>query len=160
MDVVSNTSPLITLAKADLLSVLPELFNKIYVPRAVSTEIAEGPPDDPIKNKINDLSWIKKVELNPPMTPLASIQLGIGEAEVIEWARLHPQSLAILDDALARKTAKALKVEVIGTLGVIALAYRKKIIPSFVEAVEQIKKSGLYINDDVIKQIAKQLGSS
>lgn len=41
--VVSNTSPLIVLAKAGLLELLPGLFSEVIVPTAVNDEIMAGP---------------------------------------------------------------------------------------------------------------------
>jgi len=41
--VVSDASPLIVLAKANLLHLLPELFSDVFVPRAVIDEITAGP---------------------------------------------------------------------------------------------------------------------
>ena len=45
-EVVSNASPLIVLAKADLLKILPALFSRVLVPQAVLDEIQAGPADD------------------------------------------------------------------------------------------------------------------
>jgi predicted nucleic acid-binding protein len=39
MKVVSNTTPIISLASIGQLSLLPELFGKIYIPQAVYYEI-------------------------------------------------------------------------------------------------------------------------
>lgn len=40
--VFSNTTPFIALASIDRLSLLPELFDQIYVAKAVIDECAEG----------------------------------------------------------------------------------------------------------------------
>ena len=48
-DLVCNASPLIVLAKADLLWLLPKLFDRIFVPEAVVAEIEAGPTDDPMR---------------------------------------------------------------------------------------------------------------
>ncbi len=157
MEVICNTSPLVTLAKAGLLNLLPSVFQKIRIPLAVLQEIEAGPAEDPIKNQVHALSWLEVVTLEPPMTPLASWQLGVGESEVIEWARLRAGALALLDDALARKTAKLLGIQVCGTLGVLALARRKKIIPSFLESAHKLKQAGLFLKEDMILEVARSL---
>lgn len=43
--VFSNTTPFIALASIDRLSLLPELFGRIYVAEAVVDECAEGGAD-------------------------------------------------------------------------------------------------------------------
>ena len=43
---VSNTSPLIVLARAGLLDLLPRLFSEVLIPAAVRAEILAGPDGD------------------------------------------------------------------------------------------------------------------
>jgi predicted nucleic acid-binding protein len=103
--VVCNASPLIVLAKAGLLDVLPRLFDLVLMPAAVEAEIMRGPADDPMHRHLATATWLRRVRLDPPLSPLAAWQLGPGEAEVIEYARLHPDHGAILDDRAARRAA-------------------------------------------------------
>jgi predicted nucleic acid-binding protein len=44
--IVSNASPLIVLAKAGLLDLLPKVFSEILVPQGVRMEIESGPTND------------------------------------------------------------------------------------------------------------------
>lgn len=81
--VVSNASPLIILAKADLLELLPKEFQRVVVPRAVAEEILQGPESDPMRKVVKSLPWLEHVSLEPTLTPLAYWQLGEGEAEVL-----------------------------------------------------------------------------
>lgn len=55
---VSNASPLIVLAKADLLRVLPALFPQVLVPEAVVDEIGAGPANDPMRLALASCSWL------------------------------------------------------------------------------------------------------
>jgi predicted nucleic acid-binding protein len=47
---VTNASPLIVLAKADLLWILPRLFSSVFLPEAVRAEIEGGDVEDPNKS--------------------------------------------------------------------------------------------------------------
>jgi predicted nucleic acid-binding protein len=47
--IVCNASPLIVLAKSDLLELLPNQFSEIVVPQGVVEEILAGPFDDPMQ---------------------------------------------------------------------------------------------------------------
>ena len=49
MNAVTNASPLIALAKANLLRILPEIFEHVVIPQGVANEILAGPEDDPMK---------------------------------------------------------------------------------------------------------------
>jgi hypothetical protein len=155
--VVSNASPLIVLAKADLLWILPRLFSSVFLPEAVRAEIEGGDAEDPMKSLLASCSWLVGVELAPPLSPLSQWQLGRGESEVIEYARLHADVLALLDDRAARRAAEALGVKVHGTLGVVAMAVRQGHVPSFEAAARQLKAAGLYVNDDVVKAVSQGL---
>src|SRR5437773_580360 len=71
-DVVCNASPLIVLAKADLLRLMPKLFERTFVPQAVLDEILAGPAHDPMRRTMPDASWVVRVRLEPPLSPLST----------------------------------------------------------------------------------------
>lgn len=154
---VVNASPLIVLARSGLLDVLPRVFSSVAVPRAVRAEIMAGPADDPAKGLLAVCAWLRDANVTPALSPLALWQLGAGEAEVLEFARLNPSHVAVLDDRAARRAAAALGVPVCGTLGVLALARRAGAIPSFTDAAKAVRKAGLYIDDAVVEEIARTL---
>jgi predicted nucleic acid-binding protein len=87
---------------------------------------------------------------------LAAWQLGAGEAEVIEFARLHPRYGVILDDRAARRSAFALGMKVYGTLSVLALARKQDLLPSFRQAADAISRAGLYLKSVVVDSIAEE----
>jgi predicted nucleic acid-binding protein len=155
--VVSNASPLIVLAKADLLWILPRLFSSVLLPQAVRAEIEAGDSEDPMRKLLASCSWLVGVELVPPLSPLSVWQLGHGESEVIEYVRLHGDLLALLDDRVARRAAQTLGVKVHGTLSVVAMAVRGGHVPSFPAAVAQLKAAGLYVSDDLVVTVNKGL---
>ena len=145
------------LAKADLLSILPKLFDRVVVPSAVVREIERGPGDDPMRRLLDRMDWLQVVQLEPPLSPLASWQLGPGESEVIEYARRHPEFVVLLDDAAGRRAASCLDLKVCGTLGALAFATRKGEIPSFRSAVEALIRVGLYVNRALVDEIDREL---
>jgi len=155
---VCNASPLIALAKAGLLDVFPLLFDPIYLPVAVEDEIARGPSGDPMRDCLSHTAWLRRVRLDPPLSPLASWQLGAGEAEVIEFARLHPDHGVVLDDRAARRAALGLGLMVYGTLSILALARKQKLILSFRQAAQSVENAGLYIQPSLVNSIAMELG--
>lgn len=59
MKVVSNSSPLIALARISRLEILHELFGEIIVPDAVWRETAEQPVAYPGAEAIKRQRWIK-----------------------------------------------------------------------------------------------------
>lgn len=155
--IVSNTSPLIVLAKADLLALLPKLFTEIAVPHAVRDEIMAGPETDPMRRSLPDCSWLRVVTLDPPLSPLAALQLGRGEAEVIECAQRNTRWAVLLDDRAGRRTARALGMQVFGTLSVVAVASQQGHIESFDTAVERLRSAGLYASDQLLQEVRQGL---
>jgi predicted nucleic acid-binding protein len=155
--IVCNASPLITLAKGGLLNALPDQFAKIICPQAVVDEILAGPPEDAMRRVLPELSWLECVRLDPPVSPLAVWRLGRGESEVIEYARLNPGTVALLDDRTARKVAAAVGVIVFGTLGVIARWVALDSSRSFDEAVSSLRKGGMYVDDRTIDAVRDRI---
>jgi predicted nucleic acid-binding protein len=96
--VICNASPLIVLAKAGYLDVLNNVFERVLAPAAVKKEILAGPAEDPARIALERGFRIEIVKLEPEITPLAYWRLGRGETEVLEYARLHPGTVALLDD--------------------------------------------------------------
>ena len=143
---VINASPVIILARAGYLDLLPKLVSPIVVPRAVVTEINAGPADDAAVRFLARRTWLSVVDLSPALSPLAVWRLGQGESEVLEHAQRNPGTIAILDDKAARRAAKVLQVPVTGTLGVLLAAVRSGFLPSLAEAIQTVRACGLYVD--------------
>ena len=156
---VCNASPLIVLAKSGLLSVLPKLFDPVFLPQAVWDEIAAGPTDDPMRLALPTSAWLVTVRLEPTLSPMSTWQLGGGEAEVIEYARLHGNLSVLLDDRAARRAAAALGLKVYGTLALTAMAAKLDYVESFATAILALKAAGLYVSDQVVEAVQKGLES-
>ena len=69
---VLNASPVIVLAKAGYLDLVPRLVSPVIIPRAVATEISTGLPDDPAVRFLARPSWLSVVDLVPVLSPLAA----------------------------------------------------------------------------------------
>lgn len=132
-------------------------FSVVVVPEAVTKEILAGPEDDPMKKQINKLPWVKHIKLDPPLPPLGYWQLGKGESEVIEYARLNPGAVALLDDRRARSTAEKLNIPVRGTLGIIVRAIKSEKKVGWDQAVKRLKECGIYIDPALIEGVRKEL---
>ena len=114
---VLNASPVIVLARAGYLDLIPKLVSSPVIPRAVVNEIQAGRSDDPAVEFLSSANWLGIVDLTPPLSPLAAWRLGQGESEVLEYAQRSPGTIAVLDDNAARRLAVALNVPIVGTLG-------------------------------------------
>jgi predicted nucleic acid-binding protein len=143
---VLNASPMIVLARAGYLDLVPKLVSSPVIPRAVAAEIRAGEADDAAAKFLGQPSWLTVVDLNPALSPLAIWRLGLGESEVLEYARRNPGTVAILDDRAARRSATALKIPIVGTLGLLLAAKRSGLIESVEKAIERVKSCGLFVD--------------
>ena len=85
MIAVSNTSPLVILAKSGYLENLRRIFNHIIIPEAVSNEIFRK--GDIASHRINELIGAEFIETkkikNRELADLINFDVGLGEAEAI-----------------------------------------------------------------------------
>lgn len=128
-EVISNTSPLQYLHQLDLLHLLPALVGKIVVAPAVQEELAAG---QSLGISLPDLETLDWVTIRRPVSRTAApliYDLGSGEAETLMLALESPGSVAILDDALARRVAEVLEISFTGTLGVLLDAKQAGLVP-------------------------------
>jgi len=129
MIVVTNSGPLMALAKLGLLHLLSQLYGKVDMPEAVYDEVvlsgrAQGYSDSlPVKLAIQRKQLVVK-KVNKLKDEIAELPLHRGEKQVLCLALESQADLVLLDDMLARNEARALGISVKGTLGVVVKAYR------------------------------------
>jgi len=61
--------------------------------------------------------------------------------------------LVILDDGLARKHAKYLKLNLTGTIGVLLKAKKEKIIEHLKPLLDEIIRNGFYLSDNIYQEV-------
>jgi hypothetical protein len=123
-EVVSNTSPLQYLHQADVLALLPSLYDRVLVPTAVAAELDEGRARGVSLPDVRSLPWV--VIVDPPTPELLALapDLGPGERSALAVA-VSRHLVVILDDALARRHAALLSLRCTGTLGILIGAKRE-----------------------------------
>ena len=153
--IVSNASPLIVLLKINKLLILKKLFEKIVIPDAVYKEITAKEHDKLVFDK---LKWIETTSVKKTeMINLLEKLINKGEAEAIIFAKELNATL-LMDDAKARKYAKLLNIEVIGTLGLLKMAKKRGLVQSVRKVIDDMLNEGYYIEDRLVKKILKDVG--
>ncbi|NJL28755.1 MAG: hypothetical protein HC897_13115 [Thermoanaerobaculia bacterium] len=129
--VLSDSGPLILLAKLHRLELLGKVFGQVSIPKVVFDEVvthgfAGGHADAHlIKRFWQQHDWpIEEVSETELESWRPAVTLGAGELHVLALARNRPGSLVLLDDELARAEARRLGLSVKGTLGALVAAYR------------------------------------
>ena len=149
---VLNASPLIVLARVGLGDLPLSLAAQVVVPRPVAEEIEAGPLLDPARQALAS-GRLTVVDMPPPPSELLAWDLGYGETAVLSWVIAQNGWTAILDDAEARKCARAFSVPVKGTLALVVMAKQRSIIPSAAEIVQTLVNTGFRLDDQLIRRV-------
>lgn len=121
-EVITDTSPIQYLYQINQLNLLPILYGQVKIPQAVADELAQGRAQGIPLPAPDSLSWLTLYSVPSTVLVLEIPNLGAGEREALSLATTIPDSLVILDDALARTYAQQLNVRITGTLGVLLKA--------------------------------------
>jgi predicted nucleic acid-binding protein len=156
--VISDTTALIILAKSDLLSLLSNLFQKIYIPQAVYDELMFK--DDIVKYRINqfDTITIKPVSDLKTLERIKRLNIDKGEIEAISLA-IELDLMLIIDERKGRKIALNQGLKVVGVLGILIENYKQELI-SLEEAKIYFllfKEQGLRVSDELERVFFKRL---
>ena len=156
---VVNASPVIALAKIGQFHLLQSLCKELLIPQAVVSEILAGPPSDPARHALEH-GWGTTVAPCQIAPELLEWGLGSGETAVLAVAMERKRATAVLDDAAARTCAKALGIEVIGTLGVVLRAKQKTIISSAADVLESLCVAGFRLDNRMISSALESIGET
>jgi predicted nucleic acid-binding protein len=152
MIVVSDTSPLTALLAIGQSDLLTKLFGDVVIPPAVKSELLRTHPVLP--------AWLRVQSLRDnTKAALYAQSVDHGEAEAIALAEeLHADHL-LIDERKGRRLAQQQGLPVLGLLGVVLLAKRKRLIPSARELLAQLdREAGIYLGDDLKEAALKSAG--
>jgi predicted nucleic acid-binding protein len=152
---VSNSSPLIWLAKINRLGVLKSLFGAIIVPEKVRAEVSSGESADSllIREAFRE-GWLRVSGEADDASALVGVSgLHQGEAEAVLLAR-RLGSLLLVDEREATGTARVFGVRPLGTVGVLllGLAEGRLTFDEFSECLDLLIASGFWLHVDVYKR--------
>lgn len=161
--IISNTSPLIYLAKINKLDLLRDLFKEITIPKQVFNEAMiekETYLDSNNIKKAVDNNWIKIKDIKLTDIDKESYGgIGLGEIAVISLSKKLKPKLLLIDDASARIIAESLGFKVKGTLYILLEAYRKNILnkKEVKDSVNKLISSGFRISQELYIQFLEEL---
>lgn len=105
-------------------------------------------------------SWLKIEVVHDIEKVKYLYELEQGEAEVIVLAKEKNIEQVLIDEKVARLQAKVLGLEVIGTLGILLKAKKKRLLTSIKPSITKILENGIWIKDEIVKGILKEAGES
>ena len=152
MRIVSNTGPLIGLAKIDRLSILKDIASEVIIPPMVHRELLgkTGIESERIDNALN--GFINVVNLKPLDSAIenALADLDEGERQAIALASTFSKDiLLLLDDRAGRVVSEKLNIPTTGLIGILLLAKEKGILENIALLIDELRSQGYWISDEV-----------
>lgn len=155
---IVNTSPLIHLSEAGLLSLLQESASSIWVPGPVADEIQAYGMDDPTALALATHAWLEVKPVGTIAGEILAWNLGAGESSVIALAQSSPGSVAVIDDLVGRRCTEAMGLPLRGTVGLVLAAKQAGRITAARPLLEQLRNNGMYLSDTVLNRALRWIG--
>jgi predicted nucleic acid-binding protein len=156
--VVSDASPLITLAKIGRLELLSQLYKTIVITAEVYDEVVNRGAGLAGSTEIPASKWIN-VKLIQNATDLSVAQqkfaLGIGELSTIILGKEVDAELLLIDEVKARRVAQEQGLVVIGSVGILEAGFSSNLVSDLREAYRQLLASGAYVDPKILENSLK-----
>ncbi len=151
--VIVNSTPIITLAIVDQLTLLRDLYGAVMVPSAVYREVKAGGPNRAGAQQLEAAPWIRTERLADPRRADLLSDLDRGEAEVIALAQEQDADLVVIDERLGRRHAKRLGLALTGTLGILLRAKQKGLLSGLSPVIQTIQQEGTRLGDALVEEV-------
>jgi len=169
LPIVSNTSPLIWLARIGKITLLKNLFGEVIIPEEVYREavergLQEGFSDALAIKECIEQGWIKVSKLDERETKYCqkmtehAFEIHLGEAQAIILAR-KKDAILLMDESSGRAFAETLGMKVNGTLYVLMKALREELLdkPEAKELVLALVGKGFRIEPTLLARILREI---
>lgn len=154
--VISDTTVLIALASTGRLWILRNLWDSVILPEAVYFEVTRGLRGREEVSEALNSGWakVRNVQDRRLVNLLQGDLRGRGECECIVLAGELGIDTVLIDDKKARKIAEKAGIQVVGTLGVLVLAVKEKVLSKddALGIVQSLTESDFRLSEAVVKK--------
>jgi uncharacterized protein len=158
--IVSDTGPIIAFARLGRLSLLRQVFDVLIIPEAVFDELVRSGPDQPGAPEAIQGEWIqRRAVTNQEAVAQLPPRLHAGEREAIVLAREQGMQV-LVDEQRGRAAARAMGLEPVGSLGVLAAAKALGIISAVRPIVEELQAIRYWIEQSIIRDFLEEMGEA
>lgn len=151
--VVSDTGPLIALARVGRLDLLRRLYGQIVIPSAVHDELALG-SDRPGAKALAialEAGWVSvQPATYPDVVSEIARHLDRGEAEAIALAEQRSTRFLLIDDAKGRRIARQRGVRVAGVAGMLLAAKSQGVLGAVGPVLDELSRTGYRLSPRLI----------
>ena len=153
MNVVSDTSPLNYLVLIDAVSIIPQVYDRLYIPPTV----AEEPRDEGSPPAVR--AW---ATLLPDWVQVKTVtevtrypRLHQGEAEAIALAQQIQAKLLLIDDRAGREIAHQCGLQTLGVLGLLEVAAERGLI-DLTKLVDRLMKTNFRVSRELLNELLRR----
>jgi predicted nucleic acid-binding protein len=159
--IASNATPLLHLARAGLLDLLPKLYGRVVAPASVWEEVVGSGEPRPEAHVLESASkkWLEVRPLRARERRISEgfrrgAPIGRGEADALAIAEAL-RTPVLMDDRVAVDLARMRGVETRWTTTVVLEARRKGVLnrQAARRAIEDLVASGLWVRQDVLLRL-------
>ncbi len=137
MIVVSDTSPILSLALIGRIELLREIYGSIVIPETVRSEIIAT--DQSGAREVSQADWIITRPIDPDIVlKLLLREVDRGEAEAIGLALQLNAAVLLIDERQARRLAQYLELNIVGLLDVLQEAKQRQLIPTIKPVLDDL----------------------
>jgi predicted nucleic acid-binding protein len=160
--IICNTSPMINLAEICQLELFGSLQGRVCIPPAVRDELRAKSGLFPTAAQAVDSGRFPVIApLDALLVRGFSASLHRGEAECLALAMENPGSLLILDDLSARAHASANQLPFTGTLGILAAAKARGLLPALAPVMRELRtRARFWISPSLERFILEEAGET
>jgi predicted nucleic acid-binding protein len=158
--VVSDTSPVLNLARIGRLDLLALLYRRVIMPSAVFEELIRSRSDLPPAIDLASQPWLTVAAANDRNRVQELLEyLDPGEAEAIVLAIELRADLLLVDERRGRRVASEAGLAITGLLGIIASAKRAGLVELAKPLLDElIHGARFWIGPDLYAEVLSELG--
>ena len=154
--VVSDTGPLIALARVGRLDLLRRLYGQVVIPPAVHDELAldSNRPGARTLAIALEAGWVAvQPATYPGVVSEIARHLDQGEAEAIALAEQRSARFLLIDDAKGRRVARLRGVRVVGVAGMLLAAKSQGALDAVGPVLDALSEAGYRLSPRLIDGI-------
>jgi len=158
--VISDATPIISLAKIEMLDILGKLYSGVFLPKAVIDEVCRNSKFAAEAEAIQKSDFIKveAVRNEQSVKILRAAGLDLGESEAIVLADMMPSSILLMDERKGRQIAFSMGIQVTGTLGILLQAKKLGAVKDIKPFLDELINENIRIGATLYNSILEQAG--
>jgi len=159
--VVSNASPLITLARIGHLDSLHKLYETVHIPSEVYNEVVIAGAGMPGAASVANVDWLHVTPVQDAeglAKAIVRTGLGRGEISAIFLAKELVADLTLMDERKGRRLALEEGLSVVGCIGILEEMYRRDEIKDLRQIYQELIRQNIRVDLRTLQASLKLFG--